>query len=63
MRLASRLGYFLRSLFQVHGIPQATTDQSLTGAMYVTLSMIAPVLTLVWHLPGNAYLFVPSLLI
>ena len=26
MRLASRLGYFLRSLFQVHGIPQATTE-------------------------------------
>ena len=26
MRLVSRLEIFLRSLFQVHGIPQATTD-------------------------------------
>ena len=36
MRLASRLGYCLRSLFQVHGIPQATT-QATTDCDDVTL--------------------------
>ena len=31
MRLVSRLEIFLRSLFQVHGIPQATTQDKVDG--------------------------------
>ena len=31
MKLESRLGNFLRSLFKVTGIPQATTDERTDG--------------------------------